>query len=116
MISKKISWKVPFDLQGNMQDYETNCYTGSWKENNLVAHPPEMRDPVNFVATLTFREILRGRSAATFWFSDEKGHKYPMFMGDGVAAIPHMVNGVLKAQFEFRKQGANYGIRRVSDG
>ncbi len=65
-----------------------------------------------FVATLTIRELERGRSAARFWFTDEEGTWYPFF-GQGLVDMLSAVNlehGTVTATWIAVKRGANYGI------
>ena len=66
-----------------------------------------------FEATLTIRDLERGRSAARFWFEDEVNQvRYPFFGQTLVDMLSSatMVNGKVTATWIVVKKGSNYGI------
>lgn len=66
-----------------------------------------------FEATLTIRELERGRSAARFWFEDEENKiRYPFFGQTLVdmLSVSEMKNGKVRGKWIVVKKGANYGI------
>lgn len=77
----------------------------------------EWIDNVPFEATLTLRHLERGRSAARFWFEDEKTRTlYPFFGQTLVDMLSQttMDHGRVKATWIVVKKGANYGIELYS--
>lgn len=82
-------------------------YVGGW-EKDVEWLPNEP-----FTATLRINNLERGRSAARFWFVDERyGVHYPFF-GQGLTEMlgkVTMVDGVVTGKWIAVKRGANYGI------
>lgn len=71
-----------------------------------------------FEATLRFDGFERGRSAAkAWWVSENTGTYYPMFLMDLDTLLRSgtIVDGRITGRFMARKQGANYGLLRVTD-
>lgn len=88
----------------NGEHIETGGWYGTevWKPNEEVE------------LTLHYDHYTRGRSSVTFYWKDDAGHSYPMFLNDldniltqDVCASP--IHGI----FTYVKRGANYGIRFV---
>lgn len=62
--------------------------------------------------TLTYAGCGRGRSAVTFYWVDQNGTKYQMFLTDMDDMIRNnKAQNQVSAEFEFVKRGANYGIK-----
>ena len=69
--------------------------------------------------TLHYQGYGRGRSAVTFYWIDDDGHKYPMFLRDVDELLRQDIGtSSIHAIFTYVKRGANYGIkflRRVDE-
>lgn len=123
--------RAPYDQQGNLQHYpmngweytgetETRTYGLAWGDRSGQTYeyqiirdvPVDWRPNEPFQATLTLQELARGRSAAYFWWTDQDGHRYPMFMSDMVEVVKlaTTVGGVVTDTWIVRKRGQNYGI------
>lgn len=62
--------------------------------------------------TLRYKGYGRGRSAVTFYWVDENGHDYPMFIKDVDELLRQdMGTSSVHAIFTYVKRGANYGIK-----
>ncbi|MEG0898338.1 MAG: hypothetical protein RSF40_01330 [Oscillospiraceae bacterium] len=62
--------------------------------------------------TLTYDGCGRGRSAVTFYWKDQDGNRYPMFLTDMDNMIKkNKARLKIKEEFDFVKRGANYGIK-----
>ncbi|UDL16463.1 hypothetical protein SEA_ZOOMAN_222 [Microbacterium phage Zooman] len=73
----------------------------------------DWRDNEPFEATLTIRDLERGRSAARFWFEDEDNQiRYPFFGQTLVDMLAEstMINGKVTGTWIVVKKGSNYGI------
>lgn len=82
---------------------EIETYTGRkevWKPNEEVE------------LTLHYNGYGRGRSAVTFYWKDNNGHQYPMFIKD-VDELLRQDMGISSVHgiFTYVKRGANYGIK-----
>lgn len=75
----------------------------------------EMVPNREFAATLQFTGYGRGRSAATFYFTDEHGREYPMFLSEinVVLKSKTITNGVVSGTWTFCKKGQNFSIKLV---
>ena len=64
--------------------------------------------------TLHYKGYGRGRSSVTFYWLDNEGHEYPMFIKDMDELLKEKI-GVsdIHAIFTYVKRGANYGIKFV---
>lgn len=64
--------------------------------------------------TLHYKGYGRGRSSVTFYWLDNEGHEYPMFIKDMDELLKEKI-GVsdVHAIFTYVKRGANYGIKFV---
>ncbi|WP_217181628.1 hypothetical protein [Streptomyces sp. AC495_CC817] len=70
-----------------------------------------------FEATLTLERLERGRSAARFWFVDERGTRYPFF-GQGLVDMLSRVildHGRVRGTWIAVKRGANYGLELLEE-
>lgn len=91
---------VPYDKHGNMLHYPTRDSVP--------------KDGQPFDASMTLVSMERGRSAAFFWFKDELGHTFPMFMTDLTNLLkgPGIVYGKTShITWTYSKRGTNYGIK-----
>ena len=62
--------------------------------------------------TLHYDGYGRGRSAVTFYWRDDNGHKYPMFIKDVDELLRQdMGTSSVHGIFTYVKRGANYGIK-----
>ena len=114
----------PF-VDGNLQEWSWNNLTDSERER--VYNGEEVVKGVNEVwkpnkeveLTLHYKGYGRGRSAVTFYWVDDDGHKYPMFIKDVDELLRQDIGtSSIHAIFTYVKRGANYGIkflRRVDE-
>ena len=114
----------PF-IDGNLQEYSWNNLTDSERERvysgeEVVKGSNEVWKPNTEVElTLHYKGYGRGRSAVTFYWADDDGHKYPMFIKDVDELLRQDIGtSSIHAIFTYVKRGANYGIkflRRVDE-
>ena len=114
----------PF-IDGNLQEYSWNNLTDSERERvysgeEVVKGSDEVWKPNKEVElTLHYQGYGRGRSAVTFYWVDDDGHKYPMFIKDVDELLRQDIGtSSSHAIFTYVKRGANYGIkflRRVDE-
>ena len=114
----------PF-IDGNLQEYSWNNLTDSERERvyngeEVVKGSNEVWKPNKEVElTLHYKGYGRGRSAVTFYWVDDDGHKYPMFIKDVDELLRQDIGtSSIHAIFTYVKRGANYGIkflRRVDE-
>ena len=122
MIKKLICF--PF-IDGNLQEWSWNNLTDSERERvyngeEVVKGSNEVWKPNKEVElTLHYQGYGRGRSAVTFYWVDDDGHKYPMFIRDVDELLRQDIGtSSIHAIFTYVKRGANYGIkflRRVDE-
>ena len=107
----------PF-IDGNLQEWSWNNLTDSERER--VYNGEEVVKGVNEVwkpnaeveLTLHYQGYGRGRSAVTFYWVDDDGHKYPMFIKDVDELLRQDIGtSSIHAIFTYVKRGANYGIK-----
>lgn len=120
----------PF-VDGNLQEYSFNdlndaererVYNGEEVVKEFVYNrdKKEVWKPNEEIElTLHYKDYGRGRSAVTFYWVDDNGHEYPMFIKDVDELLRQdMGTSSVHAIFTYVKRGANYGIkflRRVED-
>ena len=114
----------PF-IDGNLQEWSLNDLTDSERERvyngeEVVKGSNEVWKPNEEVElTLHYKGYGRGRSAVTFYWVDDDGHKYPMFIKDVDELLRQDIGtSSIHAIFTYVKRGANYGIkflRRVDE-
>ena len=114
----------PF-IDGNLQEWSWNNLTDSERERvyngeEVVKGSNEVWKPNKEVElTLHYEGFGRGRSAVTFYWVDDDGHKYPMFIKDVDELLRQDIGtSSIHAIFTYVKRGANYGIkflRRVDE-
>ena len=114
----------PF-INGNLQEWSWNNLTDSERERvyngeEVVKGSNEVWKPNNEVElTLHYKGYGRGRSAVTFYWVDDDGHKYPMFIKDVDELLRQDIGtSSIHAIFTYVKRGNNYGIkflRRVDE-
>ena len=114
----------PF-IDGNLQEWSWNDLTDSERERvyngeEVVKGSNEVWKPNKEVElTLHYKGYGRGRSAVTFYWADDDGHKYPMFIKDVDELLRQDIGtSSIHAIFTYVKRGANYGIkflRRVDE-
>ena len=114
----------PF-IDGNLQEWSWNDLTDSERERvyngeEVVKGSNEVWKPNKEVElTLHYEGYGRGRSAVTFYWADDDGHKYPMFIKDVDELLRQDIGtSSIHAIFTYVKRGANYGIkflRRVDE-
>ncbi len=108
----------PFDKNGNMKEYSfinlddkerERVYQG---EKIIDGYGNEWRPNIEIELTLHYKRYGRGRSAVTFYWADEEGHSYPMFVTDMDEILRLNIGcGEIHAVFTYIKRGANYGIK-----
>ena len=114
----------PF-VDGNLQEWSWNNLTDSERERvyngeEVVKGSNEVWKPNKEVElTLHYKGYGRGRSAVTFYWADDDGHEYPMFIKDVDELLRQDIGtSSIHAIFTYVKRGANYGIkflRRVDE-
>ena len=114
----------PF-IDGNLQEWSWNNLTDSERERvyngeEVVKGSNEVWKPnAEVELTLHYQGYGRGRSAVTFYWVDDDGHKYPMFIKDVDELLRQDIGtSSIHAIFTYVKRGANYGIkflRRVDE-
>ena len=114
----------PF-IDGNLQEYSWNNLTDLERERvyngeEVVKGSNEVWKPNKEVElTLHYEGFGRGRSAVTFYWVDDDGHKYPMFIKDVDELLRQDIGASsIHAIFTYVKRGSNYGIkflRRVDE-
>lgn len=113
--------RAPFDYRtGALQEYETvqrgeGHYDEErrWHQGEILG--PAWRDAEPFEAEMTLVGYGRGRSAVTFYWHDEKGLQWPMFLTDAfdmVSKEPVVRSGL----WIVTKRGANYAVKPVDSG
>ena len=107
----------PF-IDGNLQEWSWNNLTDSERERvysgeEVVKGSDEVWKPNKEVElTLHYKGYGRGRSAVTFYWADDDGHKYPMFIKDVDELLRQDIGtSSIHAIFTYVKRGANYGIK-----
>ena len=113
----------PF-INGNLQEYSFNdltdeererVYKGEevFREFAYTKNKKEVWKPNEEVElTLHYQGYGRGRSAVTFYWVDDNGYKYPMFIKDVDELLKQdMGTSSVHAIFTYVKRGANYGIK-----
>lgn len=113
----------PF-IDGNLQEYITydlndsereRVYNGERIINTTYSNRViEWRKNEEVELTLHYKEYGRGRSSVTFYWADDNGHVYPMFIKDMDELLKQNI-GVsnIHAIWTYIKRGANYGIKFV---
>lgn len=72
----------------------------------------EFRAFRNVELNLTYEEFGRGRSSVLFWWRDENGCRYPMFIKEVDRLIKDgIMSNKLGGLWSAEKRGANYGIK-----
>ena len=125
----------PF-IDGNLQEWSWNDLTDSERErvyngeevvkgfsydgNSYNDNKKEVWKPnMEVELTLHYQGYGRGRSAVTFYWVDDDGHKYPMFIKDVDELLRQDIGASsIHAIFTYVKRGDNYGIkflRRVDE-
>ena len=111
----------PF-IDGNLQEYSFNnlndkererVYDGEHIAAKTVWGKEEVWRPNEEVElTLHYKGYGRGRSAVTFYWVDQNGHEYPMFIKDVDELLKlDMGTSSVHAVFTYVKRGQNYGIK-----
>lgn len=98
----------------NLDDLEREkVYRGESVEFEIYSGRKEVWKPNEEIElTLHYDGYGRGRSAVTFYWKDDNGHRYPMFIKD-VDELLRQDIGVSSVHgiFTYVKRGANYGIK-----
>lgn len=113
----------PF-VDGNLQEYSFNNLNDSERERVYNGeevikkfiydkNKKEIWKPNEEVElTLHYEDYGRGRSAVTFYWVDDDGHEYPMFITDVDELLRQdMGTSSVHAIFTYVKRGQNYGIK-----
>ncbi len=116
MVNKKLLC-FPF-INGSLQEYSfynlnddeiERIYNGEHIESQdgTIWKPNE-----EIYLRLHYDSYGRGRSSVTFYWKDDNGHRYPMFLTDMNDLLKQNV-GVsnIYGIFTYVKRGANYGIK-----
>lgn len=112
-MKKKGYYQIPFDKDGNQQDYPQR----QWycKGNRTHSADPKWVDNHEFDDTLVLLDYGRGRSSVTFTMRRANGKTVSVFVSDfcDMAKSQAFVAGVIAGRFTFTKKGQNYGCRLV---
>lgn len=111
----------PF-INGELQEYSfrnlddserERVYRGEIVEIEVYSGRKEVWKPNEEIElTLHYDGYGRGRSAVTFYWKDDNGHKYPMFIKDVDELLRQdMGTSSVRGIFTYVKRGANYGIK-----
>ena len=111
----------PF-INGDLQEYSfrnldvserERVYRGETVEIETYSGRKEVWKPNEEIElTLHYDGYGRGRSAVTFYWKDDNGHKYPMFIKDVDELLRQdMGTSSVRGIFTYVKRGANYGIK-----
>lgn len=111
----------PF-INGDLQEYSfrnlddserERVYRGESVEIEVYSGKKEVWKPNEEVElTLHYNGYGRGRSAVTFYWKDDNGHQYPMFIKDVDELLRQdMGTSSVHGIFTYVKRGANYGIK-----
>ena len=111
----------PF-INGDLQEYSfrnlddserERVYRGEIVEIEVYSGRKEVWKPNEEIElTLHYDGYGRGRSAVTFYWKDDNGHKYPMFIMDVDELLRQdMGTSSVRGIFTYVKRGANYGIK-----
>ena len=111
----------PF-VNGDLQEYSfrnlddserARVYRGEAIEIEVYSGKKEVWKPNEEVElTLHYNGYGRGRSAVTFYWKDDDGHQYPMFIKDVDELLRQdMGTSSVHGIFTYVKRGANYGIK-----
>ena len=111
----------PF-VDGDLQEYSfrnlddserERVYKGESVEIEVYSGKKEVWKPNEEVElTLHYNGYGRGRSAVTFYWKDDDGHQYPMFIKDVDELLRQdMGTSSVHGIFTYVKRGANYGIK-----
>ena len=114
----------PF-IDGNLQEWSWNNLTDSERERvysgeEVVKGSDEVWKPNKEVELkLHYQGYGRGWISVTFYWADDDGHKYPMFIKDVDELLRQDIGtSSIHAIFTYVKRGDNYGIkflRRVDE-
>ncbi len=115
-MSKK-QYKIPF-LNGKMLEY-TQFEEGNTVDYVSLRAPTEWRDNTEFSARIQVTGTYRGRSAARITCKNlDNGESYSMGLSafyDAVIGFGSQQTGIIKGNWTFRKQGANFGLYPITD-
>lgn len=111
----------PF-INGDLQEYSfrnlddserERVYRGEIVEIEVYSGRKEVWKPNEEIElTLHYDGYGRGRSAITFYWKDDNGYKYPMFIKDVDELLRQdMGTSSVRGIFTYVKRGANYGIK-----
>lgn len=113
----------PF-VDGNLQEYSSNNLNDSERERVYNGeevikkciydkNKKEIWKPNEEVElTLHYEDYGRGRSAVTFYWVDDDGHEYPMFITDLDELLRQDIGtSSVHAIFTYVKHGQSYGIK-----
>lgn len=111
----------PF-INGDLQEYSfrnlddserERVYRGEIVEIEVYSGRKEVWKPNEEIElTLHYDGYGRGRNAVTFYWKDDNGHKYPMFIKDVDELLRQdMGTSSVRGIFTYVKRGANYGIK-----
>ena len=113
----------PF-IDGNLQEYSFNSLTDdeikrAYDGEEIIKEKEVWKPNEEVELTLHYKDFGRGRSSVTFYWLDDNGHEYPMFIKDVDELLRQdMGTSSVHAIFTYVKRGANYGIkflRRVNE-
>ncbi|MEV1168574.1 hypothetical protein [Nonomuraea sp. NPDC049784] len=103
--------EAPYDEQGNLIHYPKTRYTYANGVRTEIPYDWRLNEP--FTATLKVTGFERGRSAARFFWADQDGHEFPMFLKDldQMLMTADFTRGTVTGRWDVAKRGENYGLR-----
>lgn len=123
MTKKNGNYPIPFDKDGNQQDYPQSWYVATGErakyrgseETYAVTRSegPNWKDNYEFEDVLTPVSVGRGRSSVTFTMKRRDGTTVSVFVSDYFEMSQHMQQGVVAGRFTFCKKGQNYGCKLI---
>lgn len=105
----------PF-VDGNLREYSFTDLSDEERQKvyngEVIKTPEEWKPNTEIELTLHYKGYGRGRSSVTFYWKDDDGHEYSMFIKDVDELLKEDLGASrVHAIFTYVKRGANYGIK-----
>lgn len=111
----------PF-CEGSLQEFvyrgldtedEKRVYSGEEVVTDSGGHDIVWKPKEYVELTVDLERYARGRSAITFYVTDENDNEYPMFVSDFFDIVHSHYSFPLHGIFTYVKKGRNYGLQFV---
>lgn len=100
------------ELEKEKAETNNTLFEQGWIEHLYSGRKEVWKPNEEIELTLHYDGYGRGRSAVTFYWKDDNGHKYPMFIKDVDELLRQdMGTSSVRGIFTYVKRGANYGIK-----